>query len=158
MLAGGRSCDIFVLMEISCPFCAYVLGKVPKELIVYEDEDVLVIPCKGQKRSNRGHCLVVTRKHISNIYELSHELSTPILAAVSAAARATKKAFSAEGISLRQNNEAASGQDVFHLHFHIVPRFSGDEFDAARYEQVDEQTRIHQAEMLRVAWKHGSGR
>jgi histidine triad (HIT) family protein len=140
-------------MAASCPFCAYVVGEFPRELIVYEDEDVIVIPCKSQKRSNRGHCLVVTRAHISNIYELPRELSAPILRTVSAAARASKRAFSADGIAVRQNNEAAGGQDVFHLHFHIVPRFSGDNFDATPYEQVDEDTRINQAKTLRAAWE-----
>jgi diadenosine tetraphosphate (Ap4A) HIT family hydrolase len=139
-------------MATSCPFCSYAVGRFTRELIVYEDGDVLVVPCKGQKRSNRGHCLVVTRAHIPNIYELPHTLSAPILRTVSAAARASRKAFSADGVSLRQNNDAASGQDVFHLHFHIVPRFVGDDFDTAPYENVDERIRIEQAEALRRAW------
>ena len=123
-LSSTASGVYFVLMATSCPFCSYAVGRFTRELIVYEDEDVLVVPCKGQKRNNRGHCLVVTRAHIPNIYELPHTLSASILRAVSAAARASKKAFSADGVSLRQNNDAASGQAVFHLHFHIVPRFS----------------------------------
>ena len=139
-------------MATSCPFCSYAEGRFTRELIIYEDEDILVVPCKGQKRSNRGHCLVLTRAHIPNIYALPHALSAPILLAVSAAARASKKAFLADGVSLRQNNEPASGQDVFHLHFHIVPRFLGDDFETSRYESLDERTRIEQAEALRRAW------
>jgi histidine triad (HIT) family protein len=139
-------------MATSCPFCSYALGRFTRELIVYEDGDVLVMPCKDQKRGNRGHCLVVTRAHIPNIYELPDSLSVPILRTVSTAARASKRAFSADGVSLRQNNDAASGQDVFHLHFHIVPRFLGDGFETAPYETVDELMRVQQAEALRRAW------
>jgi histidine triad (HIT) family protein len=136
----------------SCPFCSYAAGRSTRELIVYEDEAVLVMPSKGQKRKNRGHVLVVTRAHIPNIYELPNGESGPVLAAVSEAARATKKAFAAAGISVRQNNDPASGQDVFHLHFHVVPRFHEDGFETASYETVDEATRIEQAEALRRAW------
>jgi diadenosine tetraphosphate (Ap4A) HIT family hydrolase len=113
--------SIFVLMTTSCPFCSYAAGLFTKDLIVFEDEHVLVIPCRGQKHRNRG-------------------------------ARASKRAFGADGVSLRQNNDSASGQDVFHLHFHIVPRFLGDDFDTSSYATVDERLRIEQAEALRRAW------
>jgi len=139
----------------SCPFCAYAAGRFSRELIVYEDATVLVMPSKDQKRTNRGHCLVVTRAHIPNIYELPGGDAAPVLAAVSAAARASKQAFSADGVSLRQNNEPAGGQDVFHLHFHVVPRFLEDDFDTAPYETVDEPTRRQQADELRRAWPRG---
>ena len=44
-------------------------------------------------------------------------------------AAAVKAAFSADGVTIRQNNEKHGGQDVFHVHFHVIPRFEGDEFD-----------------------------
>ena len=138
-------------MTKPCAFCSYAAGCGPEELIVHGDEHVLVVPSLHQKPHNRGHCLVFTRAHVSNIYELSNTIAAPVLRAVSAAARAAKAAFSADGISVRQNNDAASGQDVFHLHFHIVPRFTGDDFETARYERLDERTRIIQAEALRRA-------
>ncbi|MEZ6191341.1 MAG: HIT family protein [Phycisphaerales bacterium] len=139
-------------MSGSCPFCAYAAGHFTDELIVYEDEDVLVVPCLAQKHQNRGHCLIVTRAHIPNVYELPENLAGPVLRSVTTVALASKKAFLADGVSVRQNNEAASGQDVFHLHFHVVPRFAGDDFETAAYEIVDEQTRIAQAGALRSAW------
>ena len=136
----------------SCPFCAYGNGEISRGLIVYEDEHVLVVPSKHQKRGNQGHCLVITRSHISDIYEIPAELSSPILQTMSTASRALRRAFSADGVSLRQNNGAASGQDVFHLHFHLVPRFSGDDFDGESYQIADERARLDQAEELRRVW------
>ena len=136
----------------SCPFCSYAAGQFRRELIVYENQQVLVMPSLHQTRGNRGHCLVVARAHVPNIYELPDGGGGPLLAAVSAAATASKRAFAADGISLRQNNDPAGGQTVFHLHFHIVPRFLGDDFELAPYETVDEAALTEQAEALRPAW------
>src|SRR5687768_1535517 len=140
------------MTEQSCPLCLYDAGRFTRELIVYEDEAVLVVPGLHQKRRNHGHCLVITREHVPDIYALADTLAGPVLRAVSAAARATKKAFTADGVSVRQNNDPAGGQDVFHLHFHVVPRFTGDDFDIAEYQGLSERTRIEQAEAVRRAW------
>jgi diadenosine tetraphosphate (Ap4A) HIT family hydrolase len=45
------------------------------------------------------------------------------------AAAAVKSVFGAHGVSVRQNNEPHGGQDVFHVHFHVIPRFAEDEFN-----------------------------
>jgi len=134
-----------------CAFCAYAAGRYARELIAYEDEHVLVVPSLAQKQGNRGHCLVVPRAHVPNLYALPDALAGPLLRAVSAAARASKQAFGAAGVSVRQNNDPAGGQDVFHLHFHVVPRFVGDGFESAPYRRVDEPARVAQAEALRRA-------
>src|SRR4029453_15617760 len=104
----------------ACPFCSYAMGRFNPKLLVHEDENVLVMPSLHQKRRNPGHCLVVTRSHVSNLYQLPPGLAAPLLQTVSVAARASKKAFGADGVSIRQNNERAGGQDVFHVHFHVV--------------------------------------
>jgi len=136
----------------ACPFCAYAAGRFRGELVAYADEHVMVMPSRDQRPGNLGHCLVVPRTHVPNIYTLPDDLAAPVLSAVGATARAAKQAFGADGITVRQNNEPAGGQDVFHLHFHVVPRFLGDDFDVAPYEIVDEATRIEQADALRQAW------
>lgn len=64
---------------------------------------------------------------------------------------AVKEAFDADGLHLRQNNEAASGQDVFHLHFHVIPRYHDDGFEDQTYEELGFRIRKEQAEKLRKA-------
>jgi len=142
-----------VMTEPSCTFCMYGAGAFTRELIVYADEAVLVVPSLHQKRRNHGHCLVITREHVPDIYALPDALAGPVLRVVAAAARAAKKAFRADGVSVRQNNDPAGGQDVFHVHFHLVPRFAGDDFDMSEYQRVSERTRIEQADAVRRAWK-----
>ena len=141
------------MTQHSCPLCLYGAGGSTRALIVYDDEAVLVVPSLHQKRRNHGHCLVITREHVPDIYALPDTLAGPVLRAVAAAARATKKAFAADGVSVRQNNDPAGGQDVFHVHFHVVPRFAGDDFDDSEYQRLSERTRIEQAEAARRAWR-----
>lgn len=73
-----------------------------------------------------GHALIVPRRHIENLYELPDEFAGPILSTAAEVARAAKRAFEADGVTLRQNNEAASDQHLFHFHLHVIPRFAGD--------------------------------
>lgn len=73
-----------------------------------------------------GHALVLPRRHVKNLYELPDALAGPILSMAARVARAAKYAFVADGITLRQNNEAASDQHLFHFHLHVIPRFEGD--------------------------------
>lgn len=92
--------------------------------VVTETADVIV--CLNPFPLAAGHALVMPRRHIRNLYELPEELAGPILATASQVARAAKRAFAADGITLRQNNEAASDQHLFHFHLHVIPRFNGD--------------------------------
>ena len=73
-----------------------------------------------------GHSLIVPLRHIPNLYELPDDLAGPILQLAARVARALKQAFAADGISLRQHNDLAGGQEVFHFHLHVIPRYIGD--------------------------------
>jgi histidine triad (HIT) family protein len=92
--------------------------------IVEENESVIVVI--NPFSLSAGHSLVMPRKHVRNIYELPDELAGKILSAAARIARSAKKAFAADGITLRQNNDAASDQHLFHFHLHVIPRFEGD--------------------------------
>lgn len=74
-----------------------------------------------------GHTLIIPRAHIPDILALDDAaLAGELTAAVADVARAVQRAFAAEGISVWQSNGAAAGQEVPHLHFHVVPRYGGD--------------------------------
>jgi histidine triad (HIT) family protein len=106
-----------------CWACRVIAGE-PVGCVVSETEQVLVLI--NPFSLSPGHALVVPRRHIENLYELPDELAAPVLSTAASVARAAKRAFAAEGVTLRQNNEAASDQHLFHFHLHVIPRFAGD--------------------------------
>ena len=118
-------------LSAPCIFCEIAAKRSDPDLTVFEDERVFAQVSLHQKAGNHGHVLVIPQQHVRDIYELPADLDAPLMAAVRLLARATKRAFSAEGIHVRQNNETAGGQDVFHLHVHVVPRYDGDDWVAA---------------------------
>ncbi|HEX8457802.1 MAG TPA: HIT family protein [Pyrinomonadaceae bacterium] len=113
-----------------CWACRIVAGERVGS-VVTETEQVLVLI--NPYWLTAGHALVVPRRHVENLYELPDELAAPVLSAAARVARAQKRAFAAAGVTLRQNNEAASDQHLFHFHLHVIPRFNGDlaRFNAA---------------------------
>lgn len=93
---------------------------------VWEDEDVLafmdVFP------QSEGHVLVIPKQtQARNLLEIEPEALARLTAAVQRTARAVDKALSPDGISILQFNGEAGGQTVFHLHFHVVPRWADRE-------------------------------
>ncbi|HEY9405455.1 MAG TPA: HIT domain-containing protein [Pyrinomonadaceae bacterium] len=106
-----------------CWACRVIAGEAVG-CVVAETEHVLVLI--NPFSLSAGHALVVPRRHIENLYELPDELAAPILSTAAKVARAAKRVFEADGVTLRQNNEAASDQHLFHFHLHVIPRFAGD--------------------------------
>ncbi|KAI94460.1 HIT family hydrolase [Rhodomicrobium udaipurense JA643] len=74
-----------------------------------------------------GHTLIIPKAPVRNILDASPAVLAPVIATAQRIAVAAKKAFDADGVSLWQFSEPAGGQVVFHLHFHILPRKTGDE-------------------------------
>ncbi len=135
-----------------CVFCEIAAKQVDRDLTVYEDDYVFAQVSLHQKMGNHGHVLVIPKRHVENIYELSDELNAPLMKAIRTVSIAVKNAFSAEGVMIRQNNERAAGQDVFHLHFHVIPRFKNDGFESKQYFElpIDERRKI--AAKLKEEW------
>lgn len=125
-----------------CWACRVFAGE-PLGAVVAETEDVTVLINPFPLAT--GHALVLPRSHLRDIYELPHELTGPILSMASRVAWAARSAFKADGITLRQNNGAASDQHLFHFHLHVIPRFTGDRdsFNATpELVSLDEQKRM----------------
>ena len=103
--------------------------------------------------TNPGNLVVVPIDHVENLYTVSEHLAGRVFATAQKAARALVEVENCEGTSLRQHNEPAGGQDVWHLHVHVVPRWSGDAFTRGehRMRSVDLADQHAFADRLRGA-------
>jgi histidine triad (HIT) family protein len=103
-------------------FAKILRGELPAHK-VYEDD--VAIAFMDIMPQGPGHTLVVPKAPSRNLLDADPATFGPVLAVVQKLARAVKAAFEAPGVVVMQFNEPASGQTVFHLHFHVIPRFDG---------------------------------
>lgn len=106
-----------------CIFCRIVAGGAEAS-VAYEDGATVAF--MDMRQVSRGHLLVVPRKHVATILDLDDETGAVLFAAVARVARGVQAAFAPDGINIWQSNGAAAGQEVDHLHVHVMPRHAGD--------------------------------
>jgi len=104
-------------------FAKILRGEIPS-VKVYEDDDTLAF--MDVMPQAPGHLLVVPKAGSRNLLDADPAVLAKTIAVVQKLAVAAKEAFDADGVYIAQFNEAAAGQTVFHLHFHIVPRKDGE--------------------------------
>ena len=109
-------------------FAKILRGEIPSER-VYEDDDTLAFMDIMPRAE--GHVLVIPKTPARNILDATPAQLAACMATVQKVSHAIMKAFGATGISLQQANEAAGGQEVYHLHFHVLPRHEGVRLDRA---------------------------
>jgi histidine triad (HIT) family protein len=113
----------------ACVFCEILRSEPTPGVVAFRDAHTAVFPSLHQQPRNRGHVLVATVRHVAQIYDVDHELASPLMTTLVRVAAAVKTTWRADGVTVRQNNERHGGQDIFHLHFHVIPRFADDGFD-----------------------------
>ncbi len=106
----------------SCIFCK-IVHKQAQASIIYEDEEVMVF--LDIRPLNIGHSLVIPKAHYIDIFDTPEKELTHVHKIAKKVSNAIKKATGADGISIIQQNGKAAGQDIFHIHVHVVPRFEG---------------------------------
>ncbi|PHS25665.1 MAG: HIT family protein [Robiginitomaculum sp.] len=94
---------------------------------VYEDDDVLAF--MDLFPQSPGHTLVIPKNAGRNLLDTDDKVLTKAIVQVKNIARAIDAAFSPDGLIITQFNGEPAGQTVFHLHFHIIPRFADQAFD-----------------------------
>jgi histidine triad (HIT) family protein len=123
-----------------------VRGELPAHK-VYEDADTLafmdIMPrCEG-------HTLVIPKSPARNILDANPSQLAACMKTVQRVANAVTKAFNADGVTLLQANEAAGGQVVFHLHFHVMPRWEGKSLGPAASKMEKPEVLAANAEKIK---------
>ena len=108
---------------MNCIFCQIIAGEIPSYK-VYEDDQVFAF--LDIAPINYGHILVIPKKHAANLEEIEASELEPLMRVVKLLGAAVIKSSVAEGYNVVVNNNAAAGQIVPHLHFHIIPRNTCD--------------------------------
>jgi histidine triad (HIT) family protein len=133
-------------MSDECIFCAIIDGEIPSHT-VYEDEHVVAF--LDTNPVSKGHTLVVPKEHVETIHEASG--MSYMWDALVKVANAVRDAFDAPGMNIDQNNGEVAGQEVPHMHFHVTPRYTGDEielgYDRSELENGDKVAEQISAEL-----------
>ena len=115
-------------MKNDCVFCAIAAGEIPC-FKVFEDDFALAY--LDINPFSEGHTLVIPKAHTTGLLDTPEETLAALLARVKKVAAHLKTALGCAGFHILQNNGAAAGQTVGHIHFHIVPRREGDPIEFA---------------------------
>ena len=98
-------------------------GDIPSTKL-YEDEDVLVI--LDVNPTKKGHALVIAKTAYRNFTEVPFPVLSHMLEVARKVDQKQREAIGAEGTNIIINNDPASGQEIPHLHIHVIPRYKGD--------------------------------
>ena len=105
-----------------CIFCKIVRGDVPSRQVYADDHAYAFLDVSPW---HRGHCLVVPRRHVPDLIAADPAL-TEIAPAIETVARLLVERLDADGVNLLSSSGAVAGQEVFHLHVHVVPRYADE--------------------------------
>ncbi len=117
-----------------CPSCAIIQGRnshidghlITPADVFYQNAHVTAVISLYWWPNNPGHAVIVPNQHIEMLYDMPFEIGGHIFAASREIAIAFKQVYGCEGVSIRQHNERAGNQSIFHYHMHVFPRWHND--------------------------------
>lgn len=115
-----------------CPLCLIVKGKdnpgvyAKTSDVFYKDKFITAFMGGKWWEKNPGGTIIIPNQHFENIYEVPDKYGHIIFDFSKKIAIALKKVYRCDGVSLRQHNEPAGNQDVWHYHYHVMPRYLND--------------------------------
>jgi histidine triad (HIT) family protein len=105
-----------------CIFCKIVAGDIPSRQVYSDDHAYAFLDLAPW---HTGHSLVVPRRHVPDLTTADQAL-TEIAPAIETVARLLVERLDADGVNVVSSSGAAAGQEVFHLHVHVVPRYADE--------------------------------
>jgi histidine triad (HIT) family protein len=152
--------------KYQCPMCLIVNGKfgtlLTKESDIFHQNKILTAFINAEWWiNNSGNVIILPNQHYENIYDLPDKLAGEIFIFTKRTAIALKETYNCDGTSVRQHNEPAGNQELWHFHIHVFPRYDNDKLyqlhDQKRWTTPEE--RKPYAEKLRKYFisKNNSG-
>jgi histidine triad (HIT) family protein len=129
-------------------FARILRGEIPA-FNVYENEHTLAF--MDVMPQSPGHTLVIPKTNARNFFDIDATALAELIKATQHVARGVQAAFQPDGMRIIQFNEPAAGQTVFHIHFHIVPCYEGQELKSHSREMADKAVLAEHAERVRAA-------
>lgn len=129
-------------------FARILRGEIPAHT-VYEDAQTLAF--MDVMPQSDGHTLVIPKSQAENLFDLPADALAATILTTQRVARAVKKAFDPPGVLVAQLNGRGAGQSVFHIHFHIVPRYEGIDLRFHAREMADPKLLAEHAARVRAA-------
>lgn len=109
-----------------CTFCDLIAGAAEVSVCY---EDARAIAFLDIQPVNIGHVLVAPREHYESLVDLPRELGLHLYDIAMQLAPVVRKIAGTDGLNIVVNSGSAAGQDVFHYHVHVIPRYKSDGFD-----------------------------
>jgi histidine triad (HIT) family protein len=128
---GIMTSNSLVAQTKPCVFCEIAQNKTQESRVVYRDKNIVAF--MDYAPINPGHVLVVPFMHAKDLLDMPDSTTRDMLSVarkIGAAIKTTN--IKAEGIRFMSNAGEAAGQDMFHAHLHIIPRFVGDNYNAKK--------------------------
>jgi histidine triad (HIT) family protein len=120
-----------------CIFCRIVRGDLDS-VKIYEDDDILAF--MDIKPITNGHVLVIPKRHVELLTELDDGLAGKMLVVAKKVGKALRTSkLNCRGINYIGSDGAEAGQEIFHVHLHVVPRYRGDGFGLRMPERGEEE-------------------
>jgi histidine triad (HIT) family protein len=137
----------------NCIFCAIVAGTGPAH-VIYSDDDAIAF--MDINPATDGHALVIPREHVKDLWEISEDGASRVMAATVRVAAQIRDALKPDGVNVMHATGAAAFQTVFHFHLHVIPRYYHDPIKLPWVPRPGDRTKIAEVASKIVAARDGT--
>lgn len=129
-------------------FAKILRGEIPA-FKVYEDDHTFAF--MDVMPQSDGHTLVIPKTQARNFFDIDAQSLARLIESTQRVAKGVQAAFKPDGMRIMQFNESAAGQTVFHIHFHIIPCYEGQEMKGHARQMADKTVLSQHAERVKKA-------
>lgn len=158
-MGGGHAgriglCSLGIAMEDACIFCRIASHRAPASIVCEDDRTVAFMDLYPV---NPGHVLVIPREHAESLADLDAAVGGEVFkTAMRIASALRERAIKCDGVNLILADGQAAGQEIPHVHLHVIPRYRGDDFSmSSRHRSrptMDDLGRIAEEISSKLRW------